>query len=220
MLTDVASLRDQLWLLGHDETRDLQPRIDARALAVGLAGATVTELLIDQHIVVNQGCIYPSGRGKPTDPVAAAVLATIRSLSHAPLLGDVLREPVPRFAERVHALLVATGVLYEERRTLRGARYRLVNDNSVTWIRSEFVRRLYRSDIDDPAVDTLCALIWALNLHTTLVLPYSTGEADDILRTITEQIPVRAGPMSPFFAIPHIALGVRATIGDLATAPF
>ncbi|MEV4704504.1 GPP34 family phosphoprotein [Actinoplanes sp. NPDC049316] len=219
MLADIASLRDQVWLLGHDETRDLQPRIDARALAVGLAGATVADLLVQSHVVINQGCVLPQGRGKPADPVTAAVLEVIRDQPKAPLLTDVLREPIPRFAERVHALLVASGIIYEERRTLRSVRYRLVNDDAANWIRADFVRRLYR-DLDDPAVDTLCALVWALNLHSVLVLPYSTSEAEEILRAITDQIPVRAGPTSRFFAVPQVALGVRAAIGDLATAAF
>lgn len=217
MLTGVASLRDQLWLLGHDESRDLQPRIGARALSVGLAGATITDLLISNHLVLHQGHVYPNVRGRPADPVAAAVLETIRGLSQAPLLGDVLREPIPRFAQRIHALLVATGTIYKERRALRGARYRLVDDNSVAWIRSEFVRRLYRFDINVPAVEALCALVWALNLHAALVLPYSTGEADDLLRTITDQIPKRAGPRSPFFAVPQIALAVRIATRQATT---
>lgn len=220
MLADVDSLRDQIWLLGHDETRDLQPRIDARALGVGLAGATVADLLIEGHLVIQEGCVSPQGRGRPADPVAAAVLEMIRERPEAPLLTDVLRAPIARFSERVHALLIANGIVYEERRTLRGARYRLVNDDAATWIRHDFVRRLYRNDLPDAAVDTLCALVWALKLHHTLVLPYPTSEADDILRAITDEIPVRAGPTSRYFAIPQIAFGIRHAIGDLATAVF
>lgn len=218
---DIASVRDQLWLLAHDETRDLRPRLDVRALNVGLAGATVVDLLLQDRVHLRDGRVRLRGyqTGPTADPIAAAVLTTIRD-RREPRLAELLRDPTLHLYDRTVAALIAAGTLVEHRRLLRGSRYRLVDDAIAPWIRSQFIRRLYKTDVRDSALDALCALVWALNLHSTLLLPYSTAEADTILRTITEQIPARAGTVSRLAVIPHLAGLVRHAIGDLATAPF
>ncbi|MEV4638531.1 GPP34 family phosphoprotein [Actinoplanes sp. NPDC049548] len=220
MIYDLPSVRDQLWLLAHDETRDLRPRLDVRALSVGLTGATVVDLLLQNRVHLQAGRLRLHGYhpSPVADPIAASILLTVRD-QHEPRLADVLRNPTHLY-DRTVAALIAAGTLVEHRRILRGSRYRLAEDALATWVRSQFTRRLYRSDIRDGALDALCALVWALNLHSALLLPYSTAEADDILRTITEQIPVRAGTVSHLAVIPHLAGLVRHAIGDLATAPF
>jgi hypothetical protein len=72
----------------------------------------------------------------------------------------------------------------------------------------------------DPVADCLCALVLALNLHSVLVLPFSTSEAEQILAEITGGIPARAGRGTPLSIVPQLVQIVRNAVGDLATAPF
>lgn len=229
MVPPITSVRDRLWLLAHDERRNLRPCIDVRALAVGLTGATLIDLLLQDRIHVQQGLIHPRGRhnGPIGDPVCAALEHAIGSgrnrESHdpqlAPRLIDVLRDPSLRMYDRTVGMLIAAGILVDERRR-RGAQYRLDPADINQWLRSQFIRALFRPVESDATLDSLCALVRALNLHSTLVLPYSTEEADALLRRITNRIPERTGPASPLAVIPHLATQVHHTIGDLATAAF
>jgi len=53
-----SSVRERLWLLAHDEYNDMRPRINVRALDIGLAAATLVDLLLWEHIKVAGGLIY------------------------------------------------------------------------------------------------------------------------------------------------------------------
>lgn len=235
----VDSVREQLWLLAHDDDRGLSPLIDRRAIGIGLAGATLIDLMLSDSITIDDGYVYPhqqeptraarhaAGSRSPTresppgtaNPLTASVLHMIRDL-HAVRITDVLRDPGLRLYERTFAALIAAGIVIEHRRTLRSTRYRLDDPATSGWVRSQFTRRLYRPVTATAALDGLCALIWALNLHSRLVLPYSTAEADTLLHTIVDELPARAGPDAPAIAIANLAIAVRHAVGDLATSAF
>lgn len=234
MVQEITGVRERLWLLAHDDQRDMRPHVDTRALGIGLVAAALSDLLRHNLITVRQGVIYPApGRDDPLggDPIAASILTAIRD-DGTSRLADVLRgaradtagttfNPYLRVYERTQAALVAIGTLVEHRRTLRPTQFRLADPHIVAWRRSQFNTRLvhHTSGADLPT-DSLCALIWALNLHRMLLMPYSAGEAEVILLDITERIPARAGPGTPAAVIPQLARGVRRAVGDLATATF
>jgi hypothetical protein len=230
MVPDIPSVRDRLWLLAHDETRDLEPHIDVRALEIGLTGATLTDLLLQDAIHIQQGQLYLTGRHvrATSDPVAAAVLHIIGDgqsrtppdPKQAPRLIDVLRDPSLRMYARTQGMLIAAGVLVEQRRRMRGTTHHLDPANTNQWLRSQFNRRLLNTDDPDATLDCLCAMVGALNLHSALVLPYDTDEADAILRAVIQSIPKRAGRGSALAFIPKLAAQVRHAVGDLATAAF
>jgi hypothetical protein len=235
MTRHVSSVRDRLWLLAHDEHYDLRPLVDVRALGIGLVAATLTDLLLQDRIYVQRGLIYLNRRhtGPAADPIAADILSAIAE-NPAPRIADVVRgarpdvlddghNPYQRLYDRTIAGLVVAGHLLEQHRKLRNTRLQFADPNLVTSIRADLRARLvtYHSRGQlDPATDCLCALVLALNLHSVLVLPFTTGEAEQILVEITGGIPARAGRGSPLSIVPLLVQIVRNAVGDLATAPF
>lgn len=244
---NIASVREQLWLLGHDDYGDLRPVIDKRALGIGLAAAALVDLLLQNLIEVKHGLIYlipeasnatgvyrTSAASAPAepDPIGAEILSFLGS-GPAPRLAEMLhqartepfgktRTPFQRLYQRTRDGLVRAGQLGVEHRRVRGNLYRLHDSNLIASIRGTVSYRLamYHNCSPNLADDCLFALVWALNLHHKLPMAYSTDEADPILQAITEQLPDRAGTASPLAVMPDLAGLVRSTIGDLATAAF
>lgn len=229
----LTGVRDRLWLLAHDDERDMRPYVDVRALNIGLVAATLTDLLLDELIEIREGLIHPTAGSTdpPLDLIAYGILTTIRDDGTAGL-ADVMRgaradtsgsrfNPYLRLYQRTRADLVTIGILTDHRRALRPAQYRLADPYTTARLRGLFNYRLvYHRGEADLATDSLYALIWALNLHRALTMPYPSSEADPILYDITERIPARAGPTSPLSAVPQLAFGVRRAVGDLATSAF
>ncbi|MFI7598274.1 GPP34 family phosphoprotein [Actinoplanes sp. NPDC049681] len=228
----LTSMREQLWLLAHDH-RDLRPLIEVRALAIGLAAAVLTDLMLHRWLTIQDGKIYVEGGTEAADdPITADILAAL-DVTPAASLQDVLhaarpdlpedpRNPFQRLHERTVAAMVAADILVAQRRTFRSARYELVDPSLASWTRGQFNRRLVYSDgpADDLNTDILCALTWALNLHHKLLMPFNATEAGPILLTITDHVPKRAGKRSALTVMPYLARTVRHTIGELATAAF
>jgi hypothetical protein len=225
----VASLREQVWLLAHDEHHHLRPRVDARVLEIGLVAATLTDLLLRNRIYVHRGLIYTNLK-RPTpvaDPIAAHVQSAIGQ-GPPPHVADVIRgacgdlpnneqNPYQRLSERTLGGLIAGGHVREQRRWLRRTRYQLADPTVVSSIRAVLRHRLVRhprSRQRDPAVDCLCALVLALDLHHTMVLPVSTDEAERVLLYITAAIPASAGHVGPLTTIPQLVQIVRDAVGD------
>lgn len=232
----VTSVRQQLWLLAHDENYEMRPRIDTRALDIGLAAAVLVDLMLSDRIRVDGGLIFwnRENRDAVGDPIAANVARAI-AVGPAPRLAEVLREarvellggehsPFQGLYAHTRAVLIADGYLIEQRRRLFGSRYSLTEQHkSVTFsLLGKISHRLarYPAVDDDLAFDCLLALVWALELHSKLPMVYSTSEAEPVLSHMTEQIPWRAGEGSPLTVVPHLAKLVRHAVGELATAQF
>jgi hypothetical protein len=233
---EIGTVRERLWLLAHDDRRDLLPLLDPRALEIGLMAATLVDLLLAERIVIvgRQVRAAPNTRrrtaGRMLDPVTEGVLHAVTA--DTPGLMDVLRgarADIPtgehhayvRLYLRTNAALIAAGVVVEQRRRVRSSRYYLADPDGLAWNRSQISYRLiHRDRPGDPTTDSLCALIGALNLHTMIVFPYPPEETGPILHTIAQQIPARVGPHSPLAVIPRLADQVRTAVGDLATAVF
>ena len=231
---DFPSVRERLWLLAHEDDNGLRPLVDVRAMDIGLTGAAIADLLLSDHIEVREGYLYPHGRHREdiTDPIASDILAVITAGGPPLWLPEVFRSaraetsagawrPFQRLYARTVRELVASGGLLAQQRLLRSARYLPADSALLSSVRAQFNRRLaFFHDPADPSVDSLCALAWALNLHSGLAMPYSTGEADEILIKIVSEIPARVREGSPLVSLPELAAGVRYAVGDLATAAF
>ncbi|GIM97956.1 hypothetical protein Ato02nite_097490 [Paractinoplanes toevensis] len=232
---EIGTLRERLWLLAHDDRGDLQPLLHPGALEIGLMAAVLVDLLLGSWIVVDGGRLHQQQTGRRgaaahLDPITAGTWRAIGD--DTPRLSDVLRaaradlptdqhHPYVRLYQRTQAALVAAGVVVEHRRVLRSSRYQLADPAGLSWNKSELNHRLvYYERPASPAIDCLCALVGALNLHTMLVTPYATSDAGKILRQITRAIPANAGPASPLAVVPHLADCMRTAVGDLATAVF
>lgn len=229
----IDSVREQLWLLGHDDYDDLRPVIDKRALGIGLAAAALVDLLLLDLIEVKHGLIYRTSDalGLAQDPIGNYILSSL-GRGPAPRLVEVLYEaraeplgnptPFQRLYQRTRGGLVTAGHLREQPRRIFPNLYHLNDSALISQTRQDFSHRLamYHRGEADLAIDSLVALVWAMNLHHRLPMAYSPSEAEPILLTITEQISGRAGTGSPLTVMPELAHLVRSTIGDLATAAF
>jgi hypothetical protein len=234
MARQPSSVRERLWLLAHDEYNDMRPRINVRVLDIGLAAAALVDLLLWDRITVDGGLIHwnADNRGTVGDPIARDMLRVIAA-GPAPRLAEVLHEaraellggapsPFQDLYQHTRAVLVAGGYLAEQRRRLWGTRYTLADSTLIFSIRGQlnYVLALHPRRSASLANDCLIALVWALELHSRLPMPYSTSEAEPILSAITGDIPRHAGEGSPVTVVPHLVQLVRHAVGDLATAAF
>lgn len=230
MAGDLPSVRDRLWLLVHSD--DMRLLAAPGAIGVNLVAAVLSDLLLQGRIRVEQGRIYPSGTRTipPVDPLSTEFLNLIAE-ERIPRLTEVLRgvrvdlrnDPNDLYTwiyERTRAGLVEAELLRLQRHTLRGTQYHLADPKLTSSIRKQVNNRLmHPQDAAVLTLDVLCALVWALDLHTILPIPCTAQEADQSLRDITERIPGHAGRGSPLAIVPHLVPLVRKTIADLASAP-
>jgi hypothetical protein len=227
MARDLSSVRDRLWLLVHDE--DVRPLATPGAIGVSLVAATLSDLLLQGRIRVEQGRIYPiTGRTDPAAEPFSTEFLQVLAEERLPRLAEVLRgvridlrsDPHDLYRwvyEHTRSGLVEAGLLHQQRRAVRGNRYQLAERELISSIREQVNGRVrHPHDPADLTLDVLCALAWALDLHTILSMPCTAHEADRSLRDITERIPGRAGPGSPLAILPHLIPLVRRTVADLA----
>nr|BFE64524.1 hypothetical protein GCM10020063_090500 [Dactylosporangium thailandense] len=69
-------LADDFFLIAHDD-RDGKPRLSARAVELGLAGAMLGELVLEQRITVEGPRLRVLSSEPPADPLAHTNLATM-----------------------------------------------------------------------------------------------------------------------------------------------
>lgn len=69
-------LADDFFLIAHDD-RDGKSRLSQRAVELGLAGALLGELVLEQRIMVEGARLRVISRDPPSDPLAHTNLATI-----------------------------------------------------------------------------------------------------------------------------------------------
>ncbi|MEU7905258.1 GPP34 family phosphoprotein [Actinoplanes sp. NPDC049118] len=222
---DLPSLREQLFVLAHDETRSLKPHLHVPAIGVGLAGAAVIDLLIAKRIHIAQGSPYlhrSYEQGPAGDPVTHQVLAMIGNLRHTPGLHLLLRELGPDLYDQTLTALIAKDVITRDRRWGR-TRYELTRITPAARVRQKVRYRIEGRQRPDPHVDALCALTWALNLQHCLVMDLSEADIDELLRGVMHRIPelVRWNdPDAPAAAIPEVADAARTAVGAMATSPY
>jgi hypothetical protein len=184
----VLSLRDDLFLLAHDDAGKLigtEPGIGA-----GLAGATLIDLLLSGRVAVVAGRLdvrddSPTGDGE-TDATVDAIAANtapsgprawVSWISHGAYerIGDALVEAgvVRRVTVRRLGLLPST-------RTLPG------NPDDLVRVRARLRYAIHGRQSAEPATAALCGLVRVLRLESSLLLNMPTSDLLLALERMTE----------------------------------
>ncbi|MEU6072520.1 GPP34 family phosphoprotein [Micromonospora sp. NPDC047074] len=214
-------LRDELYLLAHNDDTG-QPHIHRQALALGLAGAVLIDLVLTGRTALNGDT---SGVGvqrvrlnidRPVgDLIADTALTSLRHTHPAPPLRNWIRGFADHLYERTRAGLHAAGILrHTSRRRLGGlirADTYLPTHNRWPVIARARLRFLADGrEQPDNHTAALAGLVVALHLTHHLYLS-DTATVTAQLRAIADQHhrPVR-----------DITAAVDAAVGDLATATY
>ncbi|SBT40579.1 GOLPH3/VPS74 family protein [Micromonospora auratinigra] len=216
-------LRDELFLLGHNDDTG-QPHLHRQALALGLAGAVLIDLVLAGRIVLDPDDSRPAGDRwvrlyldrQVGDLIADTAIASIRHARAAPPLRTWLRGFADDLYERTRAGLVAAGILrHTTHRRLGGllrAETYLPTDSRWSVVARARLRYLAagREQPDNHSA-ALAGLVAVLHLADHLYLDDDTTALTAHLKTIAAQHhrPVR-----------DITAAVDAAVGDLATAAY
>lgn len=182
------SLRDDLFLLGHDDAGKLLTQ--EPSLAAGLAGATLIDLLLAGRVAVADGRLDVVDPSRTGDEETDATLDVIAS-NTAPCGPRAWVSWISHGAyERVAESLTAAGVI---RRTsvrklgfLPVTRVQPVNPEDLVRVRARVRYAVHGRDLPDPATAALCGLVRVLRLHRGLLLSMSTSDLLLGLERMTE----------------------------------
>jgi hypothetical protein len=221
-------VRDELFLLAHDDDHRWRPRIPPASLAVGLAGAVLVDLLLTGDVHTEGGCVAARSRyaRHDLDPIAARVVADLAMTGGWIPLREAVTGTAADLYERTLIRLIRTNVITTKtRRFGRAVRYRPANENDV--INARHYPRHRAQTLDrattrpDPATDALCALIRALGIEATLYLELEVP-ADDLrvrLDTITVQYAANH-PDDRLAVVPDLIAAVESVLGDVAVSVY
>jgi hypothetical protein len=217
---DPTLVREQFFLLAHDETRQMRPRLHLPALSAGLAGATVMDLLVANRVMVESGSLRPDWfqRTSTGDPVTDDVLGMIMENAPGPALTALIRAAAPGIYERTTAALVHRGVLVEgpPRRWRKGKEYAIAHEGISVRARARVGYRMEGRDGPSPEADSLCSLVSALGLHGALMRG-SRSEIEPLLQQVIRDLPENAAG-HPVGQAPAVATAVLSVVQDLATS--
>ncbi|MFG2058939.1 GPP34 family phosphoprotein [Micromonospora sp. NPDC048930] len=216
-------LRDELFLLGHDDDTG-QPHIHRQALAFGLAGAVLIDLFLAGRIVLDPNDDRQAGdrwlrlhTDQPVgDLIADTAIASIRYGRAAPPVRVFLRGFADDLYERTRAGLVAAGILRQvTRRRLGGlARTDTYLATETKWAVVARARLRYLAqgrEQPDNHTAALAGLVATLGLTTHLYL-------NDDSAAVTEHLKAIAGQHHR--SVRDITTALDAAVGDLATATY
>lgn len=219
---DPTLVREQFFVLAHDENRHMRPRLHVPALAAGLAGATVMDLLITQRVSIEAGSVVPDWHQRDTtgDPVTDDVLALLLEKAPAPTLPVLIRATAPNLYERTTAALVHRGLIVEmpAKRWRTKKEYEIADEGVAVRVRAKVGYRIDGRDGPSPDADCLCGLVSALGLHGAL-LRGTRAEVEPLLQRVIDELPERARPSRhPVGQAPAVAAAVLSVVQDMATS--
>jgi hypothetical protein len=172
------SISDDFFLTVHDEWGDA--RLRSEVAGKGVAAAILAELLLTQHIeVTGSGILRDTSVFNPRDPVAAAVLETIRGeagrLSVADWLDYLASVMTPNVCQVVADRLQTAGHITIKRRRLRSPRYRpkSMNKAASAWV--ALSTKLRRDDQFDAQDTAFGALMVVTGLHRVVFTDNSSA---------------------------------------------
>src|SRR5689334_9973445 len=105
---------DQLFFIAHDD-RNGRPRLHQRAVALGLAGALLGELVLLGHVDVYDSALYVVHRDPPHDPLDHSILSLLMSQPQHRDLRTWLSCLAESAVDEVAGRLVLTGLVREHR---------------------------------------------------------------------------------------------------------
>ncbi|MEV4201343.1 GOLPH3/VPS74 family protein [Micromonospora globbae] len=216
-------LRDELFLLGHDDDTG-QLHIHRQSLAIGLAGAVLIDLFLAGRILLDPTDDRPAGErwlrlhtDQPVgDLIADTAIAAIRHRRTAPPVKAFLRAFSADLYERTRAGLVAAGILRQHTRRRLGGLARadtyLPTDSKWPVVTRARLRYLaHGREQPDHHTAALAGLVATLGLTEHLYL-------DDDTTALTERLTAIAGQHHR--TVRHTIAAVDAAVGDLATAAY
>ncbi|RKF27959.1 GOLPH3/VPS74 family protein [Micromonospora globbae] len=216
-------LRDELFLLGHDDDTG-HPHIHRQALALGLAGAVLIDLFLAGRITLDPTGNRPAGErwlrlhtDQPVgDLIADTAITAIRHGRTPPPVKAFLRTFSADLYERTRAGLVAAGILRQHtRRRLAGlARTDTYLPTDTKWpviARARLRYLAHGREQPDHHTAALAGLVATLGLTEHLYL-------DDDTTALTTRLTTIAGQHHQ--TVRDIIAAVDAAVGDLATAAY
>jgi hypothetical protein len=177
-LMRVLSLRDDLFLLAHDDAGKLV--VPETHLGAGLAGATLIDLLLAGRIAVAQGRLNVLDATSTGDEETDATIQSIQA-NTAPCGPRAWVSWISHGAyERVTDLLVKDGVV----RRMTGRRLGVLsvnrclpeNQEDLVRVRSRVRYAIHGRDLPDQLTAALCGLVRVLRLEASLLLSTPTSE--------------------------------------------
>jgi len=191
----VLSLRDDLFLLAHDDGGRLV--VPETHVGAGLAGATLIDLLLTGRVAVVGGRLdvvdsSPAGDAE-SDATIAAIAANTAPCGPRAWVSWISHGAYGRAAEA----LSATGVVHRThaRRLalLPVTRCLPANPDDLVRVRARVRYAVHGRDLPDPGTAALCGLVRVVRLDSTLLLSMSTADLLDGLERMTSanDIPVR-----------------------------
>jgi Golgi phosphoprotein 3 (GPP34) len=171
-------IRNDFFLLGHDESIGFEARTGARTLGIGLVAATLADLLRFRWVQLDDQYVVPrSGREVPDDLVMDDMLRHLRSTVEAPSINDLFALYGETAYKDAGDALVVLGTLFCQQRRWRPDRYRLrPGSNAVDLARAPAFYAVLNPHNTDVASAVLCGLLGATGLGSALHFNY-TGDA-------------------------------------------
>ncbi len=216
-------LRDELFLLGHDDDAG-HSHIHRQALALGLAGAVLIDLFLAGRIVLDPNDDRLSGdrwlrlhTDQPLgDLIADSAIGFIRYGRTAPPVKAFLRGFADDLYERTRAGLVAAGILRQVTRRRLGGLARtdtyLATDTKWAVVARARLRYVAQGrEQPDNHTAALAGLVATLGLTGHLYL-------NDDSTTVTAYLKAIAGQHHR--SVRDITAALDAAVGDLATATY
>jgi hypothetical protein len=216
-------LRAELFLLAHDDATGRE-HLDRRALCLGLAGAILLELWLEQRILIGRRYLVRDGRytrdpGRITildherygDPLTDAAITLLRRTGGPLYVTDFIRQfATPDLYDRVRGDMLAAGVLrrvpYRRFRFFwERDRYLAIRPEWVVRARAK-VRNLPRNG-NEPQTVALGSLVAALGLTRNLFHAEPVrlhGKVMDLIRRFYDSTPwdvqAAVNPANPRYA--------------------
>lgn len=202
-------IADDLFLMSlHDRTGRF--RIEAGALALGLAGALLGELLLHGNITISEDQISVRATSSPPDSLTHAVVELVAAEPQHRLrtwLAYLARDATEKVAERLVRDRQVSRV--ESRSLLRGTSvtYPPVDESRVFWRSVRMTKLLQDGTISDWSDGLLAGLANAIGLDR-LLLRDSDGGARQYMQWLLQQLSAEPG-MTPLISSVHATIAAR-----------
>jgi hypothetical protein len=189
------SLRDELFLLAHDDSGKLVTTVSG--IGAGLAGATLIDLLLARRIAVVDGRLDVVEQARTGDDEFDATVGAIAANTEPCGPRAWVSWMSHGAYARAATSLVAAGVV--QRTTVRRLglvpvhRCQARNPEDLVRVRAKVRYALHGRDLPDAATGALCGLIRVLRLESSLLLSMPTSDLLLALERMTaaDEITVR-----------------------------
>jgi Golgi phosphoprotein 3 (GPP34) len=182
----VRSLRDDLFLLAHDDGKLVIPRAN---LGAGLAGATLIDLLQTKRVAVVDGrldVLDPSPAGDDEmDATIDAIGANTAPCGPRAWVSWISHGAYERVAEAMEAAGIVRRTTARRLGLVPVSRCWPVDDEDLVRVRSRVRYAIHGRDMPDPATAALCGLVRVVRLESTLLLSVPTADLLEGLERVT-----------------------------------